>query len=204
MPPGAPQTLQAAALPAERDFANEELPAWTQEREVSSDDSTRFVLTSRQYSTRAEAEQEVLAVAADLFQKDFEQDHAMTGLDRWRISPDDVRRHAVVRSFDEVLETDFGSFTAPMHRLHVQVELSPAVQAHFYPEWRQHVVAHRLWILGGLVGLVTLILGTSSTYFRLDSLTNGLYRRRLKVAATSLIVAGGLFAVFLIRQGSPF
>lgn len=190
--------IHTAALQAEQE--PQPVPAWTRELRTVSHDQTRVVLTSRQYSTREEAMREALLAAAELVQQDFEKSHPANGVTgEWRVSLDDVRRHAVLRMFDETKETDFGSFTAPMHRVHMQVELSPDVQAKLYPSWREHVVTHRLWVLGTLVGLLTLMLGASSAYFRLDALTNGLYRRRLKLAAVSLIVAGGLFTGLLLR-----
>jgi hypothetical protein len=45
--------------------------------------------------------------------------------------------------------------------------------------------------------MLTLMFGTTAAYLRLDDLTNGMYRLRLKFAATSLIVSGGLIAVVL-------
>lgn len=191
--------IHSAALQAEQE--PQPVPAWTRELRTVSSHSTRLVLTSRQYSTREEALQEALLAAAELVQQDFEKSHPVNGVTgEWHVSLDDVRRHAMLRVFDETKETDFGSFTAPMRRVYLQVELSPEVRAKLYPSWREHVVTHRLWVLGTLVGLLTLMLGTSAAYFRLDSLTNGLYRRRLKLAAVSLIVAGGLFTGLLLQS----
>jgi hypothetical protein len=78
-----------------------------------------------------------------------------------------------------------------MHRAHLRLELTPRFHTAVEQSWRGQVVEHRLLALGGVFGLVTLALASAAGYFRLDELTGGQYRRRLKLAALALIAAGG-------------
>jgi hypothetical protein len=72
-----------------------------------------------------------------------------------------------------------------------ELDLSPAM----CEQLRQQASVPRIWLLGGFFGLLALIAFGASTYFRLDTRTAGKYRTRLKLATTSLIVAGGLLII---------
>jgi hypothetical protein len=111
-----------------------------------------------------------------------------------------VRNQAVRRTHVERIDRKTRSTGTPFHvyRAHNQVELSPAVRNALFPLWKEQIVARRLSALGGLAGLLTLCFGTVAAYFRLDERTAGHYRRRLKLAAVSLVSAGGLAAAWLI------
>lgn len=63
---------------------------------------------------------------------------------------------------------------------------------------RQDAAAPRLWLIGGLIGLLTLIAAAVATYLRLDARTAGKYRTRLKFATTSFIVAAGMLLTALL------
>jgi hypothetical protein len=79
-----------------------------------------------------------------------------------------------------------------MYRVHLRYDFSPQLQDALSSHWRGRTVEHRIGILGGMLGLVTLMLGTAAGYFRLDDATGGKYRRRLKLAAALVVAAGGL------------
>lgn len=63
---------------------------------------------------------------------------------------------------------------------------------------RQTAALPRVWILGGLVGLLTLIAVAIATYLRLDARTEGKYRLQLKSATTVFVVAAGLLVTALL------
>ena len=67
--------------------------------------------------------------------------------------------------------------------------------------WREQIVERRLWTLGSLLGVFTLILGATATYLRLDAATSGAYRLRLKLATVALIVAGGMGVAMMLPVG---
>ena len=112
-----------------------------------------------------------------------------------------VRHNAVRNRYVQPVTVDFtiGGEIKPtqMYVVHLQMELSPRVRKVLFPYWREQVVTQRLWMIGGLVALLTLITGTVAAYFRLDTLSGGAYRNRLKLAAVALIVSGGLLLAMI-------
>ncbi|MCH8830308.1 MAG: hypothetical protein IID45_12090, partial [Planctomycetes bacterium] len=63
---------------------------------------------------------------------------------------------------------------------------------------REESAVPRIWLLGGFIALLTLIVVAVAAYLRLDARTNGRFRIRLKLATTALIVAGGMLLTALI------
>lgn len=110
----------------------------------------------------------------------------------WQPPVELVQTHAVKETHVERIQRSTGNNDFFVYRAYHQVELSPEVRAALFPSWRSHTVDGRLWILGGLLGFVVLMLGTAATYLRLDALTGGNYRRRLKLASVTFLLAGGL------------
>jgi len=165
-------------------------PTWIGEPSKKDGQVTLLVVKGAPKLTAELAEADALAVAAAKLKEDFHQLYP----DRvaWRL-PDNAVADAVRKRYLEPFTTDLGiGKRTQMYVVHLQVELSPDVRQSLFPYWREPIVQQRLWMLGGLVGLLTLITGTLAVYFRLDTLTRGAYRNRLKLAAVSLIVSGGL------------
>jgi hypothetical protein len=168
------------------------LPSWIREQPLGEGETRLVVLTSEQYATVEEAEQELLAKTSRLLQADFV--NRSPGAGTWSIPEELVRSAAIRKSHVEPIVRTSGVSDFRVYRVHWQTELSPAVRDSLYPAWRAQVVEKRLWSLGSLFGLFTLVVATATAYLRLDTRTSGAYRRRLKLAAVSLIVAGGLVA----------
>jgi hypothetical protein len=115
----------------------------------------------------------------------------------WRPERGDIKPLLMGEPYIEPVVSRTGSSTFTTYRVHLLLDLSKSGQRLLYPVWEQHLVHSRLWVLGGWLGMLTLISGTIAAYLRLDDLTNGMYRLRLKFAATSLIVSGGFVAAVL-------
>jgi hypothetical protein len=119
-------------------------------------------------------------------------------IESWRTSDvqafiDLADRYAVKDLVGEVMDWDFkNGTTGKMYRAHLRLDFSPEFHGALQTAARGKVVEHRMLIFGGMLGLVTLMLGTAAGYFKLDDATAGAYRRRLKLAAGALIAAGGL------------
>jgi hypothetical protein len=173
------------------------LPAWVRQGRVENGSNTLLVLKSQQFATVEEAERQVLDEAVRQVRLDFHQEYPDEGA--WTVPMELVRNQAIRQRYVQPISRQSGNVTFDVHRVYLQVELSPALRGELYPVWRRQIVAGRLWTLGSLLGVVTLVLGTSAAYLRLDSLTRGLYRGRLKLAAASLIVAGGVAAATLLK-----
>jgi len=164
-------------------------PAWVDKPRVTEEDCEQIVLTSRQYSTKEEAELELRSAAVQLVEEDLRRFQSGPFHPKsWRPTAEDVIAHAVKKRYDEVAERDFGSFTHPMHRVSWQVELSPAVRTEFMPAWRRAVISFRILFVAAVASLLAMAASASVMYFRLDSLTQGRSRGPLK------LLTGGLTA----------
>jgi len=177
-------------------------PAWVDIPRKSEEDSEWIVLTSSQYSTREEAEQELRAATVKLLEEDLK--HIQSGPFRpkhWRPEPEAVVTHAVAQRHDDVTERDFGSFTHPMHSVSWQVELSPRVRTEFIPVWRRELISFRILLVAGVASLFAMAASASVLYFRIDALTLGQSRGRLKLLATGATALWLVLVVGLFSQG---
>ena len=171
-------------------------PTWVDAGNVTEGSRRLVVVQSQQFPQEQRAREDALQEAIQLVRADFQQTHNAQG--RWILYRSLVKREAVKKTFVEPIQRSTGVNDFSVVRVYHQVELSDNVRDAVFPIWRSQIVDGRLWILGGLLGFITLMLGTAATYLRLDMLTSGNYRRRLKLASVSLIVAGGLgLAAFL-------
>ena len=174
-------------------------PAWVDQPRAVDGDCERITLTSRQYTTREEAEQELRFAAEKLVVEDLQR--LQSGPFRpafWRPTAEDVIAHAVRERYDDVAERDFGSFTHPMHRVSWQVELSPAVRTEFMPAWRRELISFRILLVACVASLFAMAASAGVMYFRLDSLTQGRSRGVLK------LLTGGLTAGWLALVVTSF
>ncbi len=164
---------------------------------VTSFTGLQIALSSERWVTLEEAEQQVTASVVQRVMAHFHEEYPQ-GVS-WSAPVALIDKYAVRECVGESLDKDFGNgLTQKMYRVHVLLELSPAVRQTLYASWRGQVVDRRLQVLGGLFGLVTLMLATSAGYFRLDDLSVGKYRGRLRLAAASLITAGTLIVVQIV------
>jgi hypothetical protein len=171
-------------------------PTWVDAGDTDDGSRRLVVVQGQQFPQEQRARQDALEEAVQLVRADFQQTRNAQG--RWKLHRSLVKRKAVKKTFVEPIQRSTGLNDFSVVRVYHQVELSDHVRDAIYPSWRRQIVDGRLWVLGGILGFITLMLGTSATYLRLDMLTKGNYRRRLKLASVSLIVAGGLgLATFL-------
>jgi hypothetical protein len=191
-----------AAAATESTRQESPLPDWARNPQSVQQNATLLVLNSKQYATPEQAEQEVLQLAAQRFTNYFEQTHPYQGA--WTLPAEFLKARAVRHSFVQTIDHDFGRFTGRMYRAYVQLKLSPEVREQAHGIWREQIVEQRLLLLGRLIGFVTLLLALVAGYFRLDALTKGAYRGRLKLAASAVAVAGGMLASWHLERSVPF
>lgn len=168
-------------------------PDWADKEPVPSSDGVLVALSSQRFATLGEAAQNVTALAAT-FIKDFYRDEYPIPGD-WSVPVAIIEQHAVDSIVGEEFEKDFGNGPEKMYRAHLRLNMNSSLRNALHASWHDQIVMHRLTVMGSVVGLVTLMLATSAGYFRLDGLTNGQFRGRLKLAAAALIAAGALVAV---------
>jgi len=168
-------------------------PEWAGKEPVRGNDGVLVALSSQRFATIGEAEEQVTAQAVECVKKFYRDEYPLPG--QWTVPVSVIDQTALGTMVGEMYDQDFGNgVTGKMYRAHLRLNLNPALRDALHASWHDQVVAHRLKELGGILGLATLALATFAGYFRLDDLTRGQYRRRLKLAAASLIAAGGLVA----------
>ena len=171
-------------------------PEWVGQQPVPGDNGILVSLSSQRFATLPEAERDVTAQAIGYVKEFYGNEFPLTG--DCMVPVAIIEQNAVHKLVGESLEKDFGNgIHGTMYRAHLQLELNSQLRKTLHDSWQGQVVEHRLIVLGSMLGLVTLMLATSAGYFRLDHLTGGLYRRRLKFAAASLIAAGSLVALVI-------
>jgi len=193
-----PKPADAKAVEAKTVETTTKRPEWVDEKPVESGDSRRIVVVGKLGLNPESAEAEGVAAAVVAVRRDFAQHYPVS--DSWLPPAKIVRDQAIKQVYVEAAEhtTSTSDTHFKTYRAYCQVELSPALRSQLFPYWREEIVGRRLWSLGGLAGLLTLTFGTVAAYFRLDERTSGHYRRRLKLAAVSIIAAGGLAAAMLL------
>ncbi len=169
-----------------------EIPQWVGLDKQKDGDTTLLALTSHHFANVEDAEKDAFNKAAQMVELELDRD-SVSGAN-WSVPSEILRNHCIRDRYVEKVERQMGSVTAELYRVHLLVQLSPKTREKLNDIWAQQVVENRMWVLGSFVGLATLILGTISSYFRLDALTQGSFRGRLKLASVSIISAGGLIA----------
>jgi hypothetical protein len=204
--PAEPQPVATAAADAEAAPAEaqpvESLDTSPVEADVSllrpkwmdgvTDPAAEVVIEGSPKVTPEEAITSALAKAAEFLKQEHAKVYGEHG--PWNLPLDVVSDHAQVDRFVEPYKVVTAGEPQGIttNRAFVLISLSPEVRQQVYLTWREQIVQRRLWAFGGVFGLATLIVASAAGYLRLDTLSHGAYRRRLKLAAVSLIVAGGL------------
>ncbi|HLQ46780.1 MAG TPA: hypothetical protein VK137_18695 [Planctomycetaceae bacterium] len=106
---------------------------------------------------------------------------------------DEIRQSAVRQRFDEVTETDFGKFKAPMHQIWLQVELTPQLGERLAEPWRQAAVEARVHTLAGWGLWLTGVAALTAFTLRLDAARRRRQRPVLCVVAVLLAVGSLVF-----------
>jgi hypothetical protein len=173
------------------------LPAWVKNKVVERGNTKLVVVEGGFAATEQSAIDAVQLAASELIKRDFADAFPAAG--EWTPPEEVVRTQAVRQVHVERVDRKTLSSATPFHvfRAYQQIELSPSVQKQLFRYWQEMIVNARLRVLGALAGLLTLVFATVAAYFRLDDRTLGQHRRRLKLAAVSIIAAGGLAATLL-------
>ncbi|MFN0055480.1 MAG: hypothetical protein ACKV0T_25315 [Planctomycetales bacterium] len=188
--------------PAEMEFrlhvrkvASDE-PEWVKGASMI-DGRPQVVVSSERFVTLAEAEHQVTQWALFRVREHFQ--HDFPGWNVWPAAIPILDQHAVRDLVAEVRDKDFGNgVNAKIYRAHLRLDFTPKLRDSLSVAWRESLASRRLTAMGGVLGLTTLMLGTAAGYFRLDLLTAGLYRRRLKLAALAVVAAASLAAMAVV------
>ncbi|MCA9115689.1 MAG: hypothetical protein KDA79_11440 [Planctomycetaceae bacterium] len=175
----------------------EGLPLTAEQRNERDAADGFVVLSSRQFATVEEAEAEVADATRERIMTTISRQH---GLPQTWTLPDSVLADAQIipRRHIETISRESGNVTFNVYRVWWEVAFTPEAMEQLEPVWKDQIVTSRLWSLGGLAALLTLLAGAATSYLRLDTLTGGRYRQRLKFAAVLLVVAGGALGAVLL------
>jgi hypothetical protein len=168
----------------------------------ASHDPNQFSLSSERYATLEEAEIHLTDLALGRVRELCAvetPDIAAWLSSRFAPGPeiliDLINQHGVKELAGEVMDWDFKNGTrGKMYRAHLWFDFSPGLRDALHRRWEADTAERRLILLGSLLGLVTLMLGTAAGYFRLDDATGGAFRGRLKLAALAVVAAGSVAA----------
>lgn len=137
------------------------IPDWLKNGVVT---SSQFILSSGQFTSPQEAENQLLPHAAYLLQRAFQESHPWEGA--WTVPSIEIRERVVDQIFVEKLSKTIGKFSGDLYRVHLRVDVSPGVCETFTSEWKSQIVRHRLEVLGVLLAWVTSFLVVATLYFR--------------------------------------
>ncbi|TWU14892.1 hypothetical protein CA54_37620 [Symmachiella macrocystis] len=172
-----------------------DLPDWVQAPQQN-DGQTRVVVVSSNFSPAVDASDTDRAISIaqnEVYEEAAQQIRAYFGetypvQNNWPI-PDEIVRRAMGKV--HLLEKDVDG-GGKVYRRFAQVNLTPGIRQRLLPQWKTATTQNRLWTLCAGLGLLTLLLGTTAGYLRLDRMTDGAYRGRLKLASLSVITAVAL------------
>ena len=163
----------------------------------AADHGQTVVIPGRQFATVEEAEADVARLAQQRIRQHISRSHGLPA--DWTVPESLLAESTLVpRRHIETISRKSGRFSFNVYRAWWEVSFSPAAEAVLEPVWQEQIVTGRLWALGGLVALLTLLTGTATSYLRLDAVTAGRYRGRLKLAAVLLVLAGGGLGLALL------
>jgi hypothetical protein len=194
----AEETRQPVAAVPESTLSTSSLPSWVTQGIYQHGDKMLTVVSSQQFETVQEALNQALETAAKLVTFEFHVRHR--GASGWSVPKNVIQSTAVQNRYDEQIERRLSTSDTPfqVHRVHLQVELSPRVYEAIRTVWQGETVDQRLNGLSVFGGLLTLVFGVAAVYLRLDDRTSGAYRGRLRFAAVALILGAGLVSAALI------
>jgi len=180
-----------------------EAPTWSASEEIAVEqnpdvDQVQPVFRSKRYAAREQAVDEVTKSAVRFLERKYQTELNS----RVKIDPSLVDRLAVSelvveRYIKEFPLSEGDPVLNEMFIAHLRLNLGDPLRDAVYAQSRAQTVNQRLQVLGGGLALVTLLLGTVSTYLRLDDATGGKYRTRLKFAAAAVLAAAGMTAMVI-------
>lgn len=173
-------------------------PNWSIPDALPSLDNSSPVFQSGRYTTANEALDDVTQKALVFIRRKYqtELNEAIS------ISPALVNQHGVkdlvLEKYQKSIELSDGrTVLTPMYIAHLQLALGESLRNAVYADWKSQMVNRRLVSLSGGMALLTVLLGTASTYLRLNHATGGQYRTRLRMAAAAVVAAVGMAAAMI-------
>lgn len=160
-------------------------PAWVDAPPQSVDDAYQMSITVGPYTTRAECDAKLPEALQEALDRYVDMCLAGEPLVAVRLPPDELRDRLVKDQWEETRQYSVG----PMTQLHVLLEFDRKFKERVLDQRHRAIVASRLrttamWAAVGLILLTTVF-----AYLKADLATEGVYRGRLRLATTMVILA---------------
>ncbi len=174
-----------------------ELPAWTAQTEES--DGLPRVIATDPNATIDDANAEAVSRLSHRLSEVFVLEHPEAA--GWFPQLSDMRRMGVIgRRAIQQSEVTVGQFTEPVFQAFFEVVPPEDLNAQLFAAWRPEALKSRLLLVGGGIGLLTLLFGTLAVWLRIDDATQGKYRKQLGWSTAALWVVAG-WALVRIAAG---
>lgn len=168
----------------------DKVPDWIHAGNQTNGDVQHVVVSSKLWSTPAEATQELQPIVASLIRSDFQSRHqnVFDAYSHRLLSDESILQSAVKARYLESIHQDFGAFSAPMYKLSMQVEISPVVRTELYPHWKSGAVTNRIFSVGMLFSILTLAANCVALFARFNRTSP--HRKMLAVSIVTLSAVG--------------
>ncbi len=185
------ETKQKPADPLPAGTAPIEKPEWVDAPPGPVDGVYQTTVTVGPYTTRQECDD---ALPRELSKATTDYVETYLGAREGRrvsLSPEFLREHVVKAEWEESIQASVG----PMIQVHVLLKYDGLVNARLKEEWRRAVISTRIMYAGaGLLAVMGTLLALF-TFLKIDLITKGAYRGRLKLAALAgilILVVGAI------------
>jgi len=188
----------AAAIPATDDRSSNDLkstpPEWVRAGVQRKGEVTTMVYSSKQYATEAEADADVTAALHEYLLGEYHRTNYSTAFGpRQPTSLQHMLPGVIKDRYVETIQRDFGSVFAPMYRVWLKAEITPATYQQFRSQYTAQLQETRLVTAGaGLAGLLCIPLAIV-LYGQLNRWTSRRFSSILKTGFSAGVL--GLWAV---------
>lgn len=174
------------------------LPDWASGTELTTFPELSGVIKTSPYATQEDAEREAMLRLRVKLEEWFQRQQDFAG--GW-LPPEEIVLDSGVVSERAIEKTKLtvGEFEEPVFTAYWHITEPEDLKSQLFTAWRPEALKSRLWLLGGGLGLLTLLFGSMATYFRVDEATQGKYRNKLRVGTGALwaLIAGGSALMFV-------
>jgi hypothetical protein len=149
-----------------------------------------LVFSSDPFVTEEDAARSLTPKIAEVVQEQL--DEGFLPANGLAVSVPLIEQHGVRESVLEQFDKDLGIGKTRLVRLHVAVQVTPELREAVHREWKTQVVSNRLTQYGAGVGVMTTLTALIAGYLALNTMTQGQYRWRLRLAALTGLSAAVL------------
>lgn len=160
------------------------VPDWIGTHSQRVADGYQIVIRAGPYSTREECEQvtnKELAKAVS----EYGVKYFATGRGRLAtLEPSFLRKHVIKEQWEDIHDYSVG----PMNHIYTRLVFDTRANTELEASYRRATIEERLWIAGGVLGVVLILMGGCFAVLKFDQATEGEYRGRMVFAVFFAVV----------------